>query len=206
MATFTFGSYVTAGEQAKGEHHEQGFTITARIVYDEDATPENRADEGVYSPEALDAWDHDRWWYGGVVLTVSYGGVVLDEYAAALWGIEVNFPGAEGGNAYLGEAADELVPEAMERGRKARADMLRKLLPVPDATDPEAWYYVRQLGRLRVPVTPDQGYHTLRITGPEQGEQTNHMIVRTASAEAIAAWLVCNYIAPAADDDKGVSA
>lgn len=196
MATFTFDNYAIEDEQAHGEHREQGFTVTARIVYDEGSTPQNKADAGVYSPEAVDAWNRDQWWYGGVVLTVSYGGIVLDDHAASLWGLEVNFPGAEGGNAYLGEAADELIPEAMECGRKARAEMLRKLLPMPDMTDPEAGYYMGQLGRLRVPVTPDQGHHTMRITGPEQGEQTNHMIVRTASAEAIAAWLVFNYIAP----------
>lgn len=201
MATFTFDSYATAGEQAKGEHHEQGYTITARLVHDADATPENRADEGVYSPEAVDAWNRDRWWYGGVVLTVSYGGVVLDDHAASLWGLEVNFPGAEGGNAYLGEAADELIPEAMECGRKARAEMLRRLLANADASGSDAGYYAGQLGRLRVPIAPGQGHHTMRITGPEQGEHTNHMIVRTTSAEVIAAWLVRNYIAPAAEGD-----
>lgn len=170
MATFTFDSYVTAGEQAKGEHHEQGYTITARLVYDADATPENRADEGVYSPEALAAWwDHEQWWYGGVVLTVSYGGIILDDHAASLWGIEVNFPGAEGGNAYLGEAADELISEAMECGRKARAEMLRRLLANADASGSDAGYYAGQLGRLRVPIAPGQGAPHHAHHGPRAG-------------------------------------
>ena len=49
--------------------------------------------------EILKAWANDEWRYVGVVLQVSRAGIVLDEHAASLWGIEANYPGSD--NSYL---------------------------------------------------------------------------------------------------------
>ena len=48
----------------------------------------------------------------GVVVSVSRNGVTLDEHAAALWGVERNFPGTD--NSYLSEVANELADEALD--------------------------------------------------------------------------------------------
>lgn len=72
--------------------------------------------------EALKAWCNDEWYYGGVSLMVSKEGVVLEEFAASLWGIAVNHP--HGDNSYLTEVANELLDEAIRVGKA----QLEKLL------------------------------------------------------------------------------
>jgi hypothetical protein len=65
--------------------------------------------------ERLRAWCNDEWSYVGVVVSVSRNGVVLDEHAASLWGIE-----SDAGD-YLREVANELADEALDAGRVALA-------------------------------------------------------------------------------------
>jgi len=36
------------------------------------------------------AWKNDEWYYCGVILSVAIDGIVLDDHAASLWGIEAN--------------------------------------------------------------------------------------------------------------------
>ncbi|MEM7727914.1 MAG: hypothetical protein AAF311_01430 [Pseudomonadota bacterium] len=67
----------------------------------------------------MDAWEADEWFYCGVVLTVSREGVVLDDHAASLWGIEANYLDSD--NAYLSEVANQLLPEALETAHAALA-------------------------------------------------------------------------------------
>ena len=69
----------------------------------------------------MDAWEADEWFYCGIVVRVSRAGVVLDDHAASLWGIEANYPGSD--NAYLTEVARELVPEALDAARLALASL-----------------------------------------------------------------------------------
>ncbi len=74
--------------------------------------------------ETLRAWWADEWFYCGIVLSVSRSGVMLDDHAASLWGIEANHPGSD--NAYLTEVAEELAEEARGAGREALSRLCRE--------------------------------------------------------------------------------
>ena len=78
-----------------------------------------------HAREVLEAWRTDEWWRVGVVLSVSRNGIELEDHAAALWGIECNYPtrGRRNPNAYLTEAANDLLPEALETGRRLLASL-----------------------------------------------------------------------------------
>jgi len=55
----------------------------------------------------------------GVILSVAIDGLTLDDHAASLWGIEANYPDSD--NAYLSEAANELLSEAIAEAKAERA-------------------------------------------------------------------------------------
>lgn len=81
--------------------------------------------------DVLQAWKDDEWHYVGVAVQVFVGEVALtDEYGAALWGIEMNYPSKRKGNpnAYLGEVAEQLTGEALE----AAGERLSALVAVAD--------------------------------------------------------------------------
>ena len=65
----------------------------------------------------MEAWRRDEWFYCGIILSVSLDGVTLERNAAALFGVEANYPGSD--NAYLSEVAQELLSEALDAGRAA---------------------------------------------------------------------------------------
>lgn len=69
----------------------------------------------------MQAWREDEWFYCGIVLTVSRAGIILDDHAASLWGIEANYPDSD--NAYLTDVANELLPEALDAARAALATL-----------------------------------------------------------------------------------
>lgn len=144
---FQFGSYVCDGDTRSIEVN--GFTVTATIHRDEgcDDAPDERDDgfwpsldpvsAGYIGPKspgtlrrhkaraqaALDAWKRDEWFYCGVALSVTREGVPLTgPYAAALWGIECNYPGAD--NSYLGTVAEELLDEAVGEAWARLDDLL----------------------------------------------------------------------------------
>ena len=122
------------------------FTVTARIVPDDcpDA-PDQRQDgfwpslyindPGFIGPgpnhrerlakakaeaeAVMEAWRKGDWFYCGIVLSVTLEGVTLAEHAASIWGIEANYPGSD--NTYLTEAADELLPAALDAARAVLA-------------------------------------------------------------------------------------
>ncbi len=77
--------------------------------------------------EILCAWRDDEWFYCGIVLSVSFEGVVLDEHAVSLWGIEANYPDAD--NSYLTETAQELLPDALAAGRASVARICAAMKP-----------------------------------------------------------------------------
>jgi hypothetical protein len=59
---------------------------------------------------------------------VSKNGVELDDNAAALWGIECNFPSRrKNPNTYLSEVAQGLEGEALARAETRRVDMVKAL-------------------------------------------------------------------------------
>lgn len=71
--------------------------------------------------KVLKAWCDDEWTYCGIVISVSRNGVTLDDHAASLWGIELNFPGSA--NEYLTEVANELLPEALDQAQTILAKL-----------------------------------------------------------------------------------
>lgn len=72
-------------------------------------------DQQAHAEEVMRAWEADEWCYVGVVLSVKRNDVTLERNAAALWGVEMNYPG--GDNSYLTEVANELLDEALEEAR-----------------------------------------------------------------------------------------
>lgn len=124
----------------------EGFRIVARIVPDDcpDAPDQRQdgfwpslyiGDPGFIGPgngfrerfaeaqaraeRVMDAWREGDWFYAGLVLSVSLEGVILDEHAISLWGIEVNHPDTD--NRQLTDVANELLPEALMIARAAAA-------------------------------------------------------------------------------------
>ncbi len=155
--TEKFGSFVCEGDSLTCD--VRGFTVTARIVRDDcgDA-PDQRQDgfwPSLYKDDAgfigagngwrerfdkakaraeavMEAWRKDEWFYCGIVLSVSIDGITLDDHAASLWGIEANFPDSD--NAYLTEVAGELLPEAVDAAKAARARLCAKTCGTDTAT------------------------------------------------------------------------
>lgn len=117
------GDFVSAGAGDSVSVDCGPYTITARLVYDSNSRPSDYDD--CYSLEHIKAWESDKWFFAGVVLSVSIDGYVLDDHAASIWGIECNFPGSD--NVHLQEVANELLPEALERAETIRASLLAKL-------------------------------------------------------------------------------
>jgi len=136
MFTESFNNYVCPGDTITTE--ADGFTVTARIEFDYDFRID---DDDCHNPDpsvtgcneyhqeqllkARDAWFNDEWFYCGIVLSVSWNGIEVLDYAASLWGIECNYPGTD--NSYLSELATELLDEAVEQGLKALDEMVDKL-------------------------------------------------------------------------------
>lgn len=146
MFTTDFDQYACESDKITCE--KDGFTIKAQIVYDDSIDAPNERDDGfwpsrnpndagyigenpekpydVQMQEAKDimkAWKNDEWFYCGIVLAVSKNGVLLDDHAASLWGIECNYPNGDK-NAYLREVANDLLPEAIQAGKNT----LKKLI------------------------------------------------------------------------------
>lgn len=152
MFTTQFDDFVYEGDTISC--NVDGFDITARIVRDDCSDAPDQRDDGFWPSQdqksagwvgdktdeqfdkevarakaIMHAWQNDEWFYCGVVLTVSRAGIVLDDHAAATWGIECNYPknpdekrpGMPGSfpNYYLAEVANELLPEALRAGRAA---------------------------------------------------------------------------------------
>lgn len=117
---FHFDGYVVPGDRST--IIMEGFEITATIVHDDGTTP---AHFEVYTAEEIKSWENDEWSYCGVVVSVSYKGVMLEAHVASLWGIDLNFPG--GDNSHLAEVARELAPEALEAGKVALSALREKI-------------------------------------------------------------------------------
>lgn len=143
--TTKFKPFVCAGDSITAEI--DGFEIIARIEYDNDAGAPDNHDAGFWpnitdkdsagymgmvsqkewkaahdkAQAVMNAWKKDEWFYVGVILTVRKNGVTLDEHAASLWGVECNYPGSD--NSYLTETANELLDDALEKGREVLAKL-----------------------------------------------------------------------------------
>jgi hypothetical protein len=67
----------------------------------------------------MDSWRKGDWFYCGIVLSVSVEDVDLTRTAAALLGIEANYPDTD--NSHLSDVANDLVPEAIAAARETLA-------------------------------------------------------------------------------------
>ena len=86
-----------------------GFTLTARVEFD-DVTEPGEFDG--YSEEDIKRWEADEWCYVGIVVSAEYGGWLLDDTAASLWGLECGL--ADDSGDYLSDVAAELFAEALQ--------------------------------------------------------------------------------------------
>ncbi|NQY97657.1 MAG: hypothetical protein HRT82_10890 [Henriciella sp.] len=82
----------------------------------------------------MEAWRKGEWFYCGIVLSVAFEGVLLDDHAASLWGIEANYPDSD--NAYLTDVANELLPEALDVGRAILARLTARAAALGDGASP----------------------------------------------------------------------
>jgi hypothetical protein len=104
-----FNSYACPGDFI--EWDADGFTLRATLHNDHDTRP---TDYDCYDEKTIAAWRNDDWLFVGVVLSVYRAGVLLDDHAASLWGVDCNFP--ESDNSYLAECAREMQAEALASG------------------------------------------------------------------------------------------
>jgi hypothetical protein len=74
------------------------------------------ADAQAKAEAVMEGWRQGDWFYCGIVLSVSAEGVDLARAAAALFGIEANYPGTD--NSYLTDVSNELLPEAVAAARE----------------------------------------------------------------------------------------
>ena len=86
-----------------------GFTLTASIDSDDVATPR---EFDCYSEEDIKRWEADEWCYVGIVVLAEYGGWLLGDTAASLWGLEYCW--TEDSSDYLSDVAAELFAEALQ--------------------------------------------------------------------------------------------
>lgn len=133
MFTDKFNSYVCTGDSIACS--VDGFTVTARVQHDNDYQIDDddmhNIDQEVTGCNeeqqekllaARKAWFNDEWFYCGIVLKVEKNGITLEDYAGSLWGMEANYP--DSNNSHLFEAANEMLPEALEAGKKAIQGLL----------------------------------------------------------------------------------
>lgn len=140
-----FDSYVCPGDTVTCER--DGFTLTARLEYDQDSGPPDQRSDGfwpsldpkaagyigpkskttlarhmAHARQVMDGWKNDEWFYCGVVLSVEREGVMLVEHAASLWCIEANYPVRDKRrrnlNNYVTEVANDMLDEALGEGRR----------------------------------------------------------------------------------------
>ena len=104
-----------------------GFDIEARLEFDEDERPDdhgfdpNDPNYGEENRRICKSWKQDEWCYVGVVLSVSKHGITLNDSAASLWGVDMNFP--DGNNSHLTEVANELLDEALDVAKAKLASL-----------------------------------------------------------------------------------
>jgi hypothetical protein len=132
-----FNKYVCHGDSISTQ--VRPLTIEATIEYDHDYRIDDddchNVDQGVTGCDdeqqkqllkARQAWHNDEWFYAGVVLSVKFDEILIDDNFAALWGIEVNYPGSD--NSYLLEVANELLAEKLAEIQELPKKLAGRLL------------------------------------------------------------------------------
>jgi hypothetical protein len=130
-----FDDYVCDGEYIVREL--DGFKFCATLVFDDRTTPMDYDEAGCCfdtsdpeygeeNKEIIASWKRGEWFYVGIVISVEYNGVLLDDHIHSVWGYEANFP--NGDNSYLTEEATRLMEEALDDAKKAREEMIARLI------------------------------------------------------------------------------
>ena len=86
-----------------------GFTLTARVEFDDVATP---GEFDCYSDDDIKRWEADEWCYVGIVVTAEYKRWLLKDPAASLWGLECGL--TEDSGDYLSEIAAAMLVEELQ--------------------------------------------------------------------------------------------
>lgn len=94
-----------------------GFTLVARIKFDDAATP---SDFDCYSDDDIEGWKNGDWHFVGIVVSAEYGGWLLGDTADSLWGLECGLTDESGD--YLSDVAAELFAEALQ---VAKAELVK---------------------------------------------------------------------------------
>jgi hypothetical protein len=114
-----FDSYVCPNDSIAWS--AEGFDFVAIVEHDSD-TDCDMCD--CYTPEDVERWKNDEWWFGGVVVSVWRNGHLIEDHAASLWGIECNF-GED--NDYLSEVAQQLQAEALQVAKTRALEIVKAL-------------------------------------------------------------------------------
>lgn len=130
----TFDNYVCDGDTI--ERHYEGYDFTVRLEFDDTTTPMDYDAEGCCfdtsdpehgeeNREIIEAWKRNEWHYFGLVVSVAYNGVTIDDHVSSVWGYEGNFP--KGNNEYLTEEAENLIRESLANVQRTHDEMINKL-------------------------------------------------------------------------------
>lgn len=115
-----FAKFALIGDTIKWD--KAGFSFTATLKND-DVT--SVTDYDCYTRKDVADWKNDKWFYVGVVLSVSKNGIEILNHASSLWGLECNFPGSD--NSYLSEVAQDMESEALDCAIIRRQEMIKAL-------------------------------------------------------------------------------
>jgi len=132
----SFDSFVCEGDTVSVEI--DSIEYTARVEYDQDSKIDDddchNVDQAVTGCNdeqqakllaAREGWFSNEWFYCGVVIGASKGGIEIDNHAASLWRIEANYPGSD--NSYLLEVANDLLGEAIINTENQLIEMIDTL-------------------------------------------------------------------------------
>ena len=95
-----------------------GFTLTARIEFDDLTTPREL---DYYSEEDIKRWEADEWCYVGIVVSAEYKGWLLEDPLASLWGLECGL--ADDSGDYLSEIAAAMLVEELQVAKVELANL-----------------------------------------------------------------------------------
>lgn len=111
-----FSSFACSGDTVTwkpSRGNPAGLMLTATLHLDEDTNP---TDFECHSKKKIKEWHNGGWSYVCVVISVSRNGIMLDNRAVALWGVECNYN--ERSNLYFAQVCKELESEALAAGNE----------------------------------------------------------------------------------------
>jgi len=117
-----FDNYVCVGDYVEKDWN--GLTLRAELFHDEFITPDFF---DCYTKEQIESWKRGEWFFGGLVVSLLSGDIVIEKNLASLWGLDCNIVDE---NSYLDEVAEELFAEAEDDARRVVAELFHKLSKV----------------------------------------------------------------------------